>query len=559
MNMPLCPSGHRLFAGDVSCRSCAQEDATDRGMSEHREPLKGPPGVTLPYHAREPLKGPPGVTLPYHAREPLKGPPGVTLPYHAAPTLIEDVHASPIYPRVTAPLPLDQLRSIPDEPRDLPSYVDTWPNDRATPDAVGKGQANAMLAVEVSRLSAVPVEESRRNVDPSTRTFGFVRTEIEFSDAGFPSTGTRLAERYAILARIAEGGMGVIFLVQERISGRAVALKVMRERAAQDEALVQQFIREAVITARLQHPSVVPVYELGFLTGDELYYTMRYVEGGSFASYLRDHTSLSDRLQVLRQAALGVNHAHSEGLWHRDVKPENILVGKHGEVHVIDWGLVSVQGGKPYKLKLPRLRLRDRVLDFEGIDLLLEETSEALSTQSGLLAGTPRYMAPEQLMRDDQLMGPRSDIWSFGVMLYEAIAERHPFGPSTENQMAFIAAVKNSPPPPLELLAPNTPPALISLCHRMLEKDPGRRLSTLAEFASELDAARGTSGQSLAVLPTTIATSNSPQIANLLVDNRQQREEIAVMRELLGTGLLRWRSRRALRRKLAELRSRSET
>jgi serine/threonine-protein kinase len=267
---------------------------------------------------------------------------------------------------------------------------------------------------------------------------------------------------------------------------------------------------------------------------------MRYVEGGSFASYLRDQTSLSDRLQVLRQAALGVNHAHSEGLWHRDVKPENILVGKHGEVHVIDWGLVSVQGGKPYKLKLPRLRLRDRVLDFEGIDLLLEETSEALSTQSGLLAGTPRYMAPEQLMRDDRLMGPRSDIWSFGVMLYEAIAERHPFGPST-------------------LLAPNTPPALISLCQRMLEKDPGRRPSTLAEFASELDAARGTSGQSLAVLPTTIATSNSPQIANLLVDNRQQREEIAVMRELLGTGLLRWRSRRALRRKLAELRSRSET
>lgn len=396
-----------------------------------------------------------------------------------------------------------------------------------------------------------------RHSDPvDARSFGFAKADIEFSQAGFPRTGVRLAERYAILAKVAEGGMGVIFLVMERISGRAVALKVMKESATGDQSLVQQFIREAVITARLQHPGIVPVYEIGFLTGDELYYTMRYVEGASFSHYLRERTfSVADRLQVLRQAALGVHHAHVEGLWHRDIKPENILVGKHGEVHVIDWGLVSVdpRQSNRYKLKLPRLRLRDRTLDFEGVDLLLDRTEHALTTQTGLFAGTPQYMSPEQLVRHDSAMGPRSDIWSFGVMLYEALAERHPFGPSTEHQIVLIEAIKNGSPPDLHALAPSAPPRLIALCNKMLEKDPEKRLSSLAEFVGELDSSRVLSGEPMTILPSTMATSSAPHIANILLDNHHQREEIALLRQLAQTGSLRWRTRRDLWRRLRKL------
>jgi serine/threonine protein kinase len=413
----------------------------------------------------------------------------------------------------------------------------------------------------ISEASSVaPVASSRRHsTETGSRSFGFVKADIQFSSVDFPHECSQVEERYEALTKIAEGGMGVIFLVIERISGRAVALKVIKRKARNDQSLIQQFIREAVISARLQHPGIIPVYEIGFLTGDELYYTMRYVEGAPFSHHLRAHSSsLSARLQVLRQAALGVHYAHGEGLWHRDIKPANILVGKYGEVHVIDWGLVTVdrQAQTPYTLKLPRLQLRDRTLEFEGIDLLLYKTDRALTTQSDVFAGTPHYMAPEQLGLNDQAMGPRSDIWSFGVMLYEAIAERYPFGPSTEPQLVLIDAIKSQPPPALQLLAPSAPPKLVSLCEKMLEKNPDHRLSSLAEFVAELEASRVLSREPPSVLSSSISTSNSPHIPNILLDNRYQREEIAILRELVATGLFQRRKRRELRKKLAELQSR---
>ena len=218
--------------------------------------------------------------------------------------------------------------------------------------------------------------------------------------------------------------MGKIFLVQERLSSRFVALKVMLERYLDSMRHVQQFIREAVITARLQHPHIIPVYDLGFLEANQLYYTMRYVDGDPFSKSIHS-IGLERDLLILWQAAKAVQHAHALGLWHRDLKPENILVSQQWEAFVIDWGLVSIQPGKEYKLDLPRILIERESFVFE--DTLLTDTQEAISTMellpdagSAPLIGTPAYMAPEQCAGHVATMGIASDVWAFGVMLFEA-------------------------------------------------------------------------------------------------------------------------------------------
>src|SRR5262249_31200215 len=173
---------------------------------------------------------------------------------------------------------------------------------------------------------------------------------------------------------------------------------------------VQQFVREAVITARLQHPSIIPVYDLGFLSSNQLYYTMRYVHGHRF-SELIGRIEMNEQLRILRNAALAVSAAHTEGLWHRDLKPGNIMVGVAGDTYVIDWGLVSVQPGRSYKLNLPEIVIGHQHHLIP--DNLMQQTSEAL-TDSGLFGriGTPQYMSPEQFANNDSKEGVVSDVWA---------------------------------------------------------------------------------------------------------------------------------------------------
>ena len=264
--------------------------------------------------------------------------------------------------------------------------------------------------------------------------FGFddqISLSFEAVNVG-KDTASQLREQFVPLRKLGAGGMGHIYIVQERLGGRIVALKVMDQSGPSDRSLVEQFMREAIITARLQHPHIVPVYKIGFLTDGKLYYTMRYVDGGTFKRVL-PQLDLRQRLRVLCFAASAVRHAHERGLWHRDLKPDNILVGHHpNEVYVIDWGLVTVVSGYSYQMKLPSIIIKAQdLIDDPLPDLLLKETSQAItqpvSAEDGLLIGTPMYMAPEQLAPSNSAMGPCSDVWAFGVMLYEALAGKHPY------------------------------------------------------------------------------------------------------------------------------------
>lgn len=313
-------------------------------------------------------------------------------------------------------------------------------------------------------------------------SFKFEATDLEFVEQGIGSNvANHLESRFRPIFQISQGGMGKIFLVQEVLSGRFVALKVMLEKSLRDTSLVHQFIREAVITARLEHLHVIPVHELGFLTEGQLYYTMRYIEGNILDEIIYK-VELEERLRILRSAAMAVAYAHEQGLWHRDLKPQNILVGVLGDVYVIDWGLVSVQPNREYKLNLPNIAVERAT--YVMPDNLLADTNEACTTITRGIMGTPPYMSPEQLAGQDYKMGCASDIWAFGIMLFEAIAEQHPI--KNVKSLGVREIMENviwgELPSPKDIL-PSAPAILNNLCQKMLAKDVEERMQTLRSLS----------------------------------------------------------------------------
>ncbi|MFO0658477.1 MAG: protein kinase [Polyangiaceae bacterium] len=289
-------------------------------------------------------------------------------------------------------------------------------------------------------------------------------------------TPTTLDAYYRVLRIIADGGMGRILLARERRTGRVVAIKEVAENLRGDELVIRHFLREGMVTARLQHPGIMPIFDLGFIDRGDLYFTMRYVEGRS----LRECSRLSrvERLNALRSAMSAVHYAHSQGLWHRDLKPDNVLLGAHGDVYVLDWGLVSVQPGARYRLRLPPIVIDGVLLSLPN-DLM--EVSEANPKPTGLM-GTPPYMAPEQISGDEGAMGSRSDIWAFGIMLYELLTDRHPilgWDEMTPHEIMQRVLTLGEVAP--SQVVGGVPPDLDHLCMKMLAPDPTQRLPYLSD------------------------------------------------------------------------------
>lgn len=314
---------------------------------------------------------------------------------------------------------------------------------------------------------------------------GFTSVDVELVDG---RGAAKLSQRFRPILQIAQGGMGRIYLVEEHDSGRFVALKLMTGNSL---PLVQQFIREGIITARLEHPNIIPVYELGFLSAGQLYFTMRYVESIPL-SELMPRIDLRARVRILRDAARAVAFAHGQGLWHRDVKPDNILVGRFGDVYVVDWGLVTVQHGREYRLDLPRIVVNSATYELE-VERFLARTSDALTASEFIIAGTPSYMAPEQLVADDSLMGAASDVWAFGVMLFCAISGQHPLlGTSRAASIGhLLQSIPEQGVRDVRELVPDAPAELASLCQHMLATDSRRRISLevfIAEASNFLNA-----------------------------------------------------------------------
>ena len=260
---------------------------------------------------------------------------------------------------------------------------------------------------------------------------------------------------YEVVGRLGSGGMGIVYKARQKGLDRLVALKVLRPSVAESEEGLHRFLLEARSAARIQHPHVVPIHEVSS-DGGPPFFTMEYVEGRPLSEALREPSrSYRDFAECLRKVALAVHHAHGMGVIHRDLKPANILLDRAGEPRVTDFGIAK------------DLRSSSRITD------------------AGVVVGTPCYMAPEQARGESERLGPATDVYALGAILYECLAKRPPFEGRTPAETLHLV-LKDAPPPP-RLFAPGAPRALEAIALRALEKSPGARYPSAMDFAQELE------------------------------------------------------------------------
>jgi serine/threonine-protein kinase len=262
-----------------------------------------------------------------------------------------------------------------------------------------------------------------------------------------------LGDRFELERELGRGGMATVYLARDLRNGKSVAIKLMHRGLA--SALgTERFLREIQIAASLAHPRIVPLYESG-KASDLLYYIMPYIEGESLYELLerKRRLPLEDALQITREVAEALGYAHSQGVLHRDVKPENILVAE-GHALVADFGLAQVIGAA----------------DREKL------------TATGVTIGTVYYMSPEQL-RADRNLDQRADIYGLACILYEMLSGEPPYaGPLNQVVVRIISA----PVPSVRILNPGVPLGIDQAISRALAKSPADRFASMEAFAAAL-------------------------------------------------------------------------
>jgi serine/threonine protein kinase len=220
---------------------------------------------------------------------------------------------------------------------------------------------------------------------------------------------------YQILQEIAHGGMGQVLRGRDPRLGREIAIKILRSDRRTDAELIRRFVAEAQICGQLQHPGIVPVHELGQMTDGNPFFTMKLVHGHTLAALLAERPNPWHELprfyRIFEQLAQTLAYAHSRGVIHRDLKPQNVMVGQFGELQVMDWGLSKVLGTADEPMRMAR--------KFDGY--------ETLATQDGAVFGTPTYMAPEQARGEIDRLDERCDVFALGGILCEILTGHPPY------------------------------------------------------------------------------------------------------------------------------------
>ena len=313
------------------------------------------------------------------------------------------------------------------------------------------------------------------------------RTPLSYADLG---VGSRV-DRYVIVKELGEGGMAKVFSGYDTKLGRIVALKVLRSETntAQIRA---RLLREAQAMARLAHPNVVAVYDVGTF-GENVFIAMEYIEGTTLRQWLKETRSWKETLAVMKAAGRGLAAAHSAGLVHRDFKPDNVLVGKNGRVVVSDFGIVRAED----KVYLPTIAeeaesLEAKIAAEPSIEQLqsagtgdlvspMHSALESHLTELGSILGTTGYISPERALeqRDDA----RSDQFSFCVTLYLALYGRHPY--IYRNLETYLDALSREPePPPRETAVPGW---IYEILQRGLQRNPGARFRSMDDLILVLE------------------------------------------------------------------------
>ena len=274
--------------------------------------------------------------------------------------------------------------------------------------------------------------------------------------------------RYAYFKTVAKGGKSLIQSCKDLHLNRVVCYKSLLPEYENDPIEQTRLLREARVSALLQHPNTVPTYEIGRDRKGHLYFTMKLVHGYTFREILdyRERYDLGQLVDTIIQVGYALEYAHSVGVIHRDLKPENILIGPYGEVLLLDWGLAKVWGEKG-------------PLSDENRDIPERESSDTSMTGHQKLQGTPYYMAPEQIERDPDI-DSRTDIYNLGIILYEALTGQTPA--QGERMDEVIHSTLHDIPPAPSTLVPSIPPLLEETVMRCLKKRPEDRIESAGEL-----------------------------------------------------------------------------
>jgi eukaryotic-like serine/threonine-protein kinase len=276
-------------------------------------------------------------------------------------------------------------------------------------------------------------------------------------------------EQYEILRRLGAGGSGVVYLANDSLLQRPVVLKILRTGLLSAEQLRTTVLREARLASAIEHPNVCAIYEVGE-SDDEGYIAMQYVPGQSLDRLIgHGPASLQLVLSVGIQIADGLQAAHALGIFHRDLKPQNVMLTDGGLVKILDFGLAR------------RLPLGDASFDPSKPGMAKDASVAATYTARG---GTIRYMAPEQFVTGQSSV--QSDVWALGVILYELVSGRHPFVRPDAEDFQAIRAIQYTDPADLGSIVPDISPELKSVIASCLEKNPGARYASAAEVREAL-------------------------------------------------------------------------
>ncbi len=289
-----------------------------------------------------------------------------------------------------------------------------------------------------------------------------------------------MPDRYDDIGLIAQGGMGEVRRVYDPRLGRVVAMKVIYPLLAADPVLLERFVGEAQTTAQLEHPGIVPVHAIGSFEDGRAWFTMKEIQGITLTSAIADsHSGRGDwtlrrLIEALARVCEAVAYAHDRGVIHRDLKPDNIMLGAYGEVLVVDWGLAKVGGA-------------------QGVDapVTTDRSRQAgNATRFGSVAGTPAYMPPEQARGELANLGPTADVYALGAILYQILTGRPPYEGVTS--IDVVSAVLLGPPAPVaersDWRSSTHAPELVAACNRAMAREAGARFPRAGALATEIRA-----------------------------------------------------------------------
>jgi serine/threonine-protein kinase len=361
----------------------------------------------------------------------------------------------------------------------MPQSPDESPNTRR--DASPKSQRSVLAALGEQGLQSkilLPDSDSGHGNSPVV-------------DPG--ASATKLVPQgrgnYQLLGEIARGGMGVILKGHDTDLGRDVAVKVLDGELAKRPAVIQRFVEEAQIGGQLQHPGIVPVYELGLMADERPYFTMKLVKGRTLAALLSQRKTPADNrgrlLSIFESVCQTMAYAHSKGVLHRDLKPANIMVGSFGEVQVVDWGLAKVlsRGGVADEKRAKQSTMNTVIETVRS-----GPGSSGSNSMIGSVMGTPAYMAPEQAQGEVEKLDERADVFSLGAILCEILTGRPPYEDVPGESTVQKAARAQLDPARERVQGCGADPALVQLCLDCLMPAKAARPTNAEEVAKSIHA-----------------------------------------------------------------------